>query len=203
MVVDYNNSKIYKLVSDVTDAVYIGSTTQRLSQRLSEHKASYKLYLNKKFRYVTSFELFKLESPVHIVLIQNFPCKNKDELHARERYYIESESCLNRNIPGRSKQEYRNDNREQIKEYFKEYYVDNREEIKEYSKQYYLQNKEEKKAQVKQYYVDNKETIKEKFKEKVTCQICKCEIQKYYFPKHTRSKKHQSRAIKLKEDLQD
>ena len=199
MVVNYQNSKIYKLVSDATDAIYIGSTTQSLSKRLSKHKSSYKLYVDKKYNYVTSFELFKLESPVHIILIQNFPCENKEELHARERYYIENESCLNRYIPGRTQQEYKKEyyaiNKEQIKAYKKEYRNDNKEEIKTYKKQFYVDNKE----YWKQYYIDNQE----KFKEKVTCQICKCEIQKYYFPKHTRSKKHQSRAIKLKEDLQD
>lgn len=35
---DYSKGKIYKLCSNQTDNVYIGSTTQELSFRLSDHK---------------------------------------------------------------------------------------------------------------------------------------------------------------------
>jgi hypothetical protein len=35
---DYSNGKIYKLVSDKTDMIYIGSTTVKLNERLSNIK---------------------------------------------------------------------------------------------------------------------------------------------------------------------
>ena len=49
---DYSNGKIYKIYNTVNDDVYVGSTTQSLSKRLSRHKTScnqpskcnYKLY---------------------------------------------------------------------------------------------------------------------------------------------------------------
>ena len=37
---------------------------------------------------MTSFELIKL-GEINIVLIESYPCKSKDDLHARERHYIE------------------------------------------------------------------------------------------------------------------
>jgi predicted GIY-YIG superfamily endonuclease len=39
---DYSNGKIYKLVSDKTAMIYIGSTTQDLNERLSGHKNEFK-----------------------------------------------------------------------------------------------------------------------------------------------------------------
>ena len=41
--VNYQNSKIYKLINDeLPDKIYIGSTTRKLSLRLAEHKQNYK-----------------------------------------------------------------------------------------------------------------------------------------------------------------
>ena len=37
----YNNGKIYKIVSDSTDKIYVGSTTQPLSKRHYEHKKNF------------------------------------------------------------------------------------------------------------------------------------------------------------------
>jgi hypothetical protein len=33
------------------------------------------------------------------VLVENYPCNSKDELKARERYYIENNDCVNINVP--------------------------------------------------------------------------------------------------------
>ena len=42
----YNNGKIYKLVSNHTDKIYIGSTCkERLCQRLAKHKSNYKQWI--------------------------------------------------------------------------------------------------------------------------------------------------------------
>jgi hypothetical protein len=119
--VNYNNSKIYKIVSPQTDKIYVGSTTKdKLCQRMAQHRAIYKRYLNDKERdYITSFEILKYEDAI-IILIEAFPCNTKDELHARERYWIENTAnCVNKFIPTRNKKEYnkyyREKNTEQIK----------------------------------------------------------------------------------------
>jgi broad specificity polyphosphatase/5'/3'-nucleotidase SurE len=42
-----------------------------------------------------------------MVLLEAYPCGSKDELHARERYWIEKEKCVNINIPVRRPEEYK------------------------------------------------------------------------------------------------
>ncbi len=51
--------RVYRIISSECDGVYIGSTTQQLNTRFSDHKSHYKLYLHCKTTYVTSFEILK------------------------------------------------------------------------------------------------------------------------------------------------
>ena len=77
---DFKNSKIYKLWCHETDEIYIGSTTQILSQRLSGHKTP----SNK----CNSKILFAKSNNVKIELLQSYPCENKDQLNKKEGEYI-------------------------------------------------------------------------------------------------------------------
>ncbi len=106
--VNYGNGKIYKLISNNSDKIYIGSTCQSLAKRKAKHKEDSIRYNNGKYHYVSSFELFNL-GDVDVILLENYPCKNKEELHARERFYIEEnlDTCVNVKVPNRTKQEYR------------------------------------------------------------------------------------------------
>ena len=146
--VNYHNSKIYKIVCNVTGLNYIGSTTkQYLSQRLDTHKSGYKRFLNGfSTNYVTSFKVLENRN-FEIVLLELCNCETKDELHARERHYIETVICVNKNIAGRKPPEY-----------YKEYYINN----KEHMKQYYIDNI----AKIKQHYIDNRESLKKYQKER-------------------------------------
>jgi hypothetical protein len=123
---------------------YYGSTCEpRLARRLSKHKASYKQYKAGKRSYTTSFKI--IETRVYeIILIEEFACTSKDQLHARERYYIENNDCINKYIPGRTKQEYRETHREQHKEYREAH----REQQKEYDKVHREQKKEYRKIKL-------------------------------------------------------
>jgi hypothetical protein len=106
MPIDYNLGKIYKLVNNNTNEIYVGSTCEPiLARRLAGHVGSFKHYLAGKFNYVTSFKI--LESGNYdIVLIENCPCESKDELHQHERHYIETLDCVNKYIPNRTQKEY-------------------------------------------------------------------------------------------------
>ncbi len=116
---DYQEGKIYKIVSLQTDKIYIGSTTQRLTKRKIEHKANYNSYLKGKYRNTTSFEIMKLED-VDIILLESFPCDTKEQLLLRERYYIQNtKNCVNKTIPMRTRKEYNKDNKDKIKQYKK------------------------------------------------------------------------------------
>ena len=64
-----------------------------------------------------------------------------------------------------SKKEYYQNNKEQILELKKEYYQDNKEQIIERQKEHYQNNKEQKKEYQKEHYQNNKEKIRESQKE--------------------------------------
>ena len=168
---DYAKSKIYKIVCNITGLVYIGSTSQTLNQRLQEHKRQYKYYMNEYYLYVSSFKIIENQN-YDIILIEDFPCERKEQLHARERYWIENIECVNMRIPTRTDKEYREDNKEIIKQYnqenkekIKERNKNYREDNKEIIKQYRENNKEKLKEQRKQYCENNKEKINEKRRE--------------------------------------
>jgi hypothetical protein len=78
---------IYKIVSDSTDKVYIGSTTQTLQKRLKRHKSSYKGYLKYNNEYISSYELVKYKN-CKIELLEEIEFTDKRELLKLEGYYI-------------------------------------------------------------------------------------------------------------------
>ena len=133
---DYSLSKIYKLVSNKTTDIYIGSCLMRLSTRLSNHKS--------KSNTCVSRNLFINEAIITIVLIENFACNNKNELKARELFHITANNCININKPfvcdipfsdiKAWHKEYQQANKEQLSAYRNEYNPINVEHIKEYQK---------------------------------------------------------------------
>ena len=180
---DYSNSKLYALRSHQTDNIYIGSTTQALSERLRCHKKDYKSWLNDKHNYITSFEIIKYED-CYIELIKNCPCESKEQLLKIEGEEIRNNNCVNKIIAGRTKEEYIKDNEEIIKpkrkiyheknkehrnEYRRNYGIINKEVIKEKKKEYSIANIDKMKKRWSDYYNDNKEAISEKRKQKVMC----------------------------------
>ena len=185
---DYKEGKIYKIYNDeIPDKVYYGSTCNTLVKRLYNHKVGF----GKDKKKCTSSVLFP---GAKIVLVEKFPCNDKDELRKRERFYIENNKCVNIVIPGRSKKEWHKDNKG-TKEYVKkrkEYYKKNKEKIKKYGNEYRLENKEKIKERKKEAYEKGKgenEYIKKR-KEKIECDICKCMINKMNFQRHCKTKKH-------------
>jgi len=172
MVVDYTKGKIYKLVNDKSDDVYIGSSCQSLAKRIGGHRMYYKKYLEGDYHYITSSKLFENDSNVSIILIEEYPCSNKMELERRERYYIESIKCVNKFIPTRTMNEWFKDNKDSVIEYKKGYYENNKDEILERSKNRYEMNKEK---------------ILEKQKVKVKCDVCNKELCKPNLVKHKKT----------------
>jgi hypothetical protein len=182
----YHNSKIYKLVSNHTDKIYIGSTVQPLYKRKAGHKKSYKLFKNKQIQYVSSYELIEI-GDIDIILIENVKCESKEELHAKERHYIElnKELCVNLRTPSRTIEE----KKQNLKELHKNYYENNIEILKEKHKEYYENNKEILKMKNKTYTQNNIEKVNKRTKEKLNCE---CGGKFTYSNKavHLKSKKH-------------
>ena len=82
----YNNGKIYKIVNNVDDMVYIGSTCLSLSKRKHLHKTEQvsgkspnrRLFLHTKKHGWEEFDIY---------LVEQFSCHNKDQLRQREEYH--------------------------------------------------------------------------------------------------------------------
>ena len=159
--VNYQNSKIYKLYSPSKNIVYIGSTTQILCKRLVEHLSKYKAYKNDNSKnYLTSFLVLDCED-YKIELLEDYACNNKQQLEKKEGEYIKNNECVNNRIAGRSRQEYYIDNADELREQAKQYNNVNKEKIKEHSKQYRITNADKIKERKKQYRINNIDKIKE------------------------------------------
>ena len=108
--VNYANSKIYKITCNVTGLTYYGSTVNSLSKRMGQHRSDFK----KNRGNSCNSKLVLAAGNYDYCLVEKFPCDDKSELHRRERFYIESNECCNRQVPGRTPKEYHVDNREKI-----------------------------------------------------------------------------------------
>ena len=154
---NYQDAKIYKLVNDsMPGLVYYGSTVNTFARRLGQHKAP-----TNKCKSKCLFE----HGTVQIFLVEEYPCENKLQLNARERFYIENNDCVNKHIPGRSKKEYYHDNHAEILIQKKEYYDANQDEISLRMKEYYAKNRDKRSLKSKEYYDANQDEILIKKKE--------------------------------------
>jgi len=142
----YINGKIYCLRSHKTDNIYIGSTIQTLSKRLHKHKSE-------KYNELSKYD------DVYIELIEEYPCNNKIELNKKEGEHIRANNCVNKNVAGRTKNEYYIDYKDELTETMKQYYIDNKYKIKERQKQYRIDNKDSISKQRKLSYLAKKESI--------------------------------------------
>jgi len=171
---NYQNGKIYKIRSEIGNCQYYGSTTNKyLCNRLASHKQQLS-----RGGTITSKEVLKYDDAV-ISLIELYPCNSKLELNSRERYYIENNDCVNKYIPTRTKKEWIDDNKENIKHKKKEYYINNKNKIEHKKKEWRTQNKEKVKSYSKTNYIKNKKKKKEygvQYREKKKEQrfICEC-----------------------------
>lgn len=170
---NYQNAKIYKIVSNQSEKVYIGSTVQKLCQRKGGHMRDFREWKINGSEYVTSFEILKYDD-ADVILLEKFPCNSKEELEARERYYIETLNCVNKSIPQRNQ---------------KEYYNDHRDRILEYKKAYGQQNKTSINLKQRERYEQNKEKFTAKQREKILCK-CGAIISYGSTSKHLRSNVH-------------
>jgi hypothetical protein len=81
----------------------------------------------------------------YIELIEMFPCANRFQLQEREGYFIRTTDCVNKRVEGRT-----------AAEYDKQYREDNKEKIKDYSKQYRQTHLEERNQYLKHHRQNNK-----------------------------------------------
>ena len=159
----YHNGKIYKIIDIAYAECYIGSTVQPLCNRMAEHRRHYQQYKRgtKTLEY-TSFKLFDKYGVeiCKIELVEAYKCETKDELVQREGYYIRlEETCLNKQVAGRSRKQYYLDTLGVMREHYKQYRETNKDKIHCQKKEHYNNNKEQILGAQREYYQANKDTI--------------------------------------------
>lgn len=170
--VNYKNGKIYKIISSNTEDIYIGSTTLALSKRLSKHKSCIKAG-----KYISS-KLVIDHGNYRIILVEDCPCDNKEQLIQREQYYLDlyKDICVNN----------KNAFTDHIS-YMKDYYQLNKEILSTKRKNYYEYNRDSLNAKNKIYYQCNKKAIEDKHKQKIHCDHCDKQVRTDSLRKHKKS----------------
>ena len=182
---DMKIGRIYKLCSNQTNKIYIGSTTQTLKQRLHNHNQNYKNYNNDTYHYVTSFEIIKYDD-CYIELIKEVCCSKRQLLILEGDEILLNKNCVNKVISGNMAKF------ETKTLYAKDYYENHKEQILEHSSQ----NKDVKKLYNANYFQEHKNAIQQRNKENTKKNniniICECgaSIKIYGKVKHIKSIKH-------------
>ena len=125
MPINYKNTKIYKILNVNMQSceagpagkvssglVYYGTTTIKLSAKLSNFKKSYNKHLRENERIISHREKTDIRNKdIHlaykvlkhgecmIYLVENFPCNNIEEARSRLLYHIERNICVNMQHP--------------------------------------------------------------------------------------------------------
>ena len=133
---DYKQGKIYTVRCKTDDTlIYVGCTTQSLCERMAKHKYDSTKRPNICFyQYVDDWDNWYIE------LFENFPCNSKEELNKREGEIIREIGTVNKQIAGRTKKEYYEDNKDKMKQHYKEYQEKNKDMIAEKNKKYRQDN---------------------------------------------------------------
>ena len=94
MDMDDSNGKVYKIVSENSNAVYIGSTIFEIEDRLRKHMLDYEFYEKYKYHYCSSYEVLKSGKCSVLLLEDNI---GKNELLVKESKYINDnlDRCVN------------------------------------------------------------------------------------------------------------
>lgn len=107
--VNYQNGKIYRISAG--DLTYYGSTTQKLCVRMGRHRDQYRQGTG-----CSSTMVLQQDPQAKIILVETYPCNTKEELTAREQYWIDNNPCVNKQSAHTGISPDSND-------YHKEYYI--------------------------------------------------------------------------------
>jgi hypothetical protein len=154
---DYGKTNIYKIVcNDLTiKDCYVGHTIN-----MTERKCAHKTHCNNEKDKRYNFKIYQIIRENggwdnwNMVLVEKFPCNNRQEACKREREVLEElDAKMNTLIPYRTQEERKKER--------KEYYQEHKAGLKQYIKQYHQEHKAE-----------INENRKEKLKEKIECKYC-------------------------------
>ena len=156
---------IYVIRSHQTEDIYYGSTKQRLSQRIGEHRRNYYRYIEGQYGYTSSYDIVQFDD-AYIELVEEVEYENRDVLLAREGFHIRNNKCVNKLITGRTRKEYQEEHKKHIQVIRKKYHEEHKEERNERSKTWRKENKIDVSDYNKQYHEEHKEEINKRRREK-------------------------------------
>lgn len=204
----YQNGKIYMIESMSANLRYYGSTTQPLYKRFSRHRYDFKSWLERPDEKITTSFFVIEHTDARIILVENVACQSREELVAREAFYIRNNKCVNKVVPDRKPQEsrrnyyiqnkpvilqkattYREEKRQVINTKANDYYKNNSDIIKLKNSLYREEHKEEVKEISRLYREKNREKRSAKNKERIMCE-CGVEVSIASKSRHKKSRIH-------------
>ena len=100
----FGNAKIYCILNSIDDDLYVGSTCQTLSQRMTKHRHNTKSRPNS-MKLTQKMQEQGIEH-FYIELLEEYPCEDKTHLMKKEGEWITKISTLNDKIMGRTRAEW-------------------------------------------------------------------------------------------------
>ena len=171
--------------------VYYGSTNMIFEERIYRHKNQGNTSTSKKIIERGNYEYAILETHENI---------DEYDLRERERWYILNKPCVNKLVPNRTRDEYYQDNKDELQKLARQYYQDHKDERNEYMREYHQNHKDERKEYGSKYRQEHKQYFKEynskyykqnyndKYrqinKQKVRCPYCDKEMSKSSLTRH-------------------
>ena len=195
---EYKNGRIYCIRNNTNDDVYVGSTTQPLILRFQKHKCDAKNPKKNNFKFYQQKNEIGIEQ-FYIELVEEYACENIEQLRRREGEWIRKMATLNTKVAGRTNIEYRQETKDDKKEYDKLYSEANKYKKREQAKTRYENKKEEIKQQTNEYYHKNKDKISEHNKQMIECP-CGIKLTQANKARHLKSKQHQNYEKSLSEN---
>lgn len=191
--IDYSNTIIYKLCcKDISiTEIYVGHTTN-IRRRKWQHKTACNNEKGIKYNY-NIYQFIRDNGGWDnwdMIEVERFEAIDGNDARKRERYWIEElKATLNMIIPSRTHKEWKEENKDNIKELCKINYENNKDYIIKRNKVYRDNNKEKYINRYMTYNNKNKEIILQKAKEKIECE-CGCKVRKGDLPRHQQTQKH-------------
>ena len=114
--------KIYKIVNNVDDKIYIGSTIQPLYKRINQHRNRHRRSDLTQYSSKILFDTYGVES-CSIILLEECEVHNVEEERMKEREWIDrlKPKCVNLHLPNMSKDD--------MKKHQQKYFTNNKERI--------------------------------------------------------------------------
>lgn len=156
----YINGQIYVLKCSASDKIYIGGTYHSLKIAHESHNSDFTRYClsSGKRAKLPYFELFQ-SGDVSIELIEKYPCDDNVMFNRRKAYWIKhfGDKVLYGRISGRTKEEYKEDNKDKIKEDRRANYIKHKDKKAEYAKKYNQENKVKNLERKQKYRAEQKQ----------------------------------------------